>query len=108
MPADIVSDVPDLARQQETILLMDDYGQLQSLIINMQTQSASRASIIADAQSSMATMQANTLAYYTAAGWPAPAVLTLADKQAKYAALSAAPAVSTMTVSSTAVPEGGI
>ena len=106
MPVDILSDVPDLARQQETVMLMDDYGQLQSLTINMQTQSSTRASIIADAQAAMVTMQANTLAYYTAAGWPAPAVLSLAAKQAKYAALSAPPVVSTMTVSSSiaAVP----
>ena len=104
MPADIVSDTLSTTYQQETIVLMDDYGSMISLNI-LVSQAQQRAAIISDAQSSVQSRQASMEQYASQAGMPLPTPMALAQKQAFFDAQAANPVpVSTMTVTAPSTP----
>jgi hypothetical protein len=107
MPADIVQDLMQASMQQEKLTLMDDYGTVRILYVAISQQS-SRGSILAAYQASMVSAQSATEAYAASQSPPLtlPTPLTLAQKQALFAAMSA-PASTTNTVTSVAASQTG-
>jgi hypothetical protein len=84
MPADIVQTTLLLERMQECVTLMDDYGNIHRVYINI-TQSATRAAKISAVQALMENLQTQLEAYATANGHDLSAdkLPSLAAKQAK-------------------------
>lgn len=86
MAADIVNSKMLPARMQESITLMDDYGTVHKLYINV-SQSANRQSLLSTAQTAMNTRQSQLEQYAQANGHDLTSLKlpNLAAKQALYA-----------------------
>jgi len=67
MPADIVQTTMLMARRQELVILMDDYGSVHHLYISV-ADAGNRAALIAQHQADMETAQTQLEAYAAANG----------------------------------------
>ena len=103
MPGTIVSDVIVMARQQEVITLMDDYGNTTSVNVGA-AQVSARASLLAAALQDILANEASWVSFCTTMSIASPSPLTDAQKAQVWDQIQAGTYVAPVLTVPTAAP----